>query len=249
VKNPITVSETTAVRTLVKSVPELWATCSDAESLARHLEAFGEITITRLEAETTVAWEGARASGTVTLEQSGWGTKVTMTAIAEQEQPIADTGPVAEEPLALDDPPVVAEAPAAAAPPVVEEPPIVTERSGVEQTPVPTPRPGFFARLFGRQRSRAAGAVSPSIGSQTPAPALTPAAPVSAEELPPEPTSVEQSPPEPASVRQPSPGPAQAEQPSPEPAQAEQQPSPEQAALDAALDSLGRAHHRPFSQS
>jgi hypothetical protein len=73
-------SEVTAVRTLVKSPPELWAVCSDAETLAQHLEAFGEIRITRLEPETTVAWEGDRASGTVRIEPSGWGTKVTVTA-------------------------------------------------------------------------------------------------------------------------------------------------------------------------
>ena len=72
--------EVTAGRTLVKSPPELWAVCSDAESLGQHLEAFGEIRITRLEPETTVAWEGDRASGTVRIEPSGWGTKVTVTA-------------------------------------------------------------------------------------------------------------------------------------------------------------------------
>ena len=36
-------TELTAVRTLVKSAPELWAVCSDADSLAQHLGAFGEI--------------------------------------------------------------------------------------------------------------------------------------------------------------------------------------------------------------
>jgi hypothetical protein len=70
----------TVQRTLVKSPPELWAELSDATALARHLGEFGEIRITRLEPETTVAWEGERASGTVELEKSGWGTKVTLTA-------------------------------------------------------------------------------------------------------------------------------------------------------------------------
>ncbi|MDE3129651.1 MAG: hypothetical protein KGL16_00725 [Acidobacteriota bacterium] len=73
-------SEVTAVRTLVKSAPELWGICSDAELLAQHLDAFGEIRITRLEPETTVAWEGDRASGTVRIEPAGWGTRVTVTA-------------------------------------------------------------------------------------------------------------------------------------------------------------------------
>src|SRR5581483_2333603 len=122
-------SELEATRTLVKSAPELWAQCSDPESLARHLHAFGEIRITRLEPETAVAWEGERASGTVRIEPSGWGTKVTLTAAAEEEgspEPQTDTE---SEPLA------VAGAAAAAS----AEPPR---------------RPGLLARLFGR-RARA----------------------------------------------------------------------------------------------
>ena len=69
-----------AQRTLVKSPPELWAELSDLDCLARHLGEFGEIQITRLEPEQTVAWEGEHASGTVRLEASGWGTRVTLTA-------------------------------------------------------------------------------------------------------------------------------------------------------------------------
>jgi hypothetical protein len=67
-------------RTIVKSPPELWAEVSDPESLARHLGAFGEIRITRLEPEATVAWEGDRVRGTVDLSPAGWGTKVRVTA-------------------------------------------------------------------------------------------------------------------------------------------------------------------------
>ena len=73
-------NELETARRLVKSAPELWAACSDPEVLGRHLHAFGEIRITRLEPETTVAWEGESACGTVVLEPSGWGTKVTLTA-------------------------------------------------------------------------------------------------------------------------------------------------------------------------
>ncbi|MGB0096635.1 MAG: hypothetical protein WBP81_29360, partial [Solirubrobacteraceae bacterium] len=73
-------TEHEASRTLVKSPPELWAECSDASSLARHLGAFGEIKLTRLEPETAVAWEGERVSGTVRLEPSGWGTRVVLSA-------------------------------------------------------------------------------------------------------------------------------------------------------------------------
>ena len=70
----------TAKRTLVKSPPELWEELSEVDGLAKHLGAFGEIKITKLEPEHTVAWEGEHASGTVSIEPSGWGTKVTLRA-------------------------------------------------------------------------------------------------------------------------------------------------------------------------
>jgi hypothetical protein len=70
-----------AKRTLVKSPPELWAELSDMTALARHLGEFGEIRITRTEPESVVEWEGDLASGSVRLEPSGWGTKVTLTAL------------------------------------------------------------------------------------------------------------------------------------------------------------------------
>ena len=78
---------TTAQRTLVKSPPEIWAEVSDTDALARHLGEFGEVRITRLEPETTVAWEGDRVRGTVALEASGWGTKVTLSADAPAPEP------------------------------------------------------------------------------------------------------------------------------------------------------------------
>src|SRR3954470_567208 len=86
---PDPMPEPRAQRTLVKSPPELWAEISDVATLARHLGEFGEIRITRLEAETTVVWEGDRACGTVELEPAGWGTKVTITASAFEEAPAA----------------------------------------------------------------------------------------------------------------------------------------------------------------
>jgi hypothetical protein len=79
----------TAKRTLVKSQPELWEELSEVERLAKHLGAFGEIRITKLEPEHKVAWEGEHASGTVSIEPSGWGTKVVLTAelTAEPDEP------------------------------------------------------------------------------------------------------------------------------------------------------------------
>jgi hypothetical protein len=77
-----------AKRTLVKSTPELWDEVSDLAALARHLGEFGEIRITRTEPQSVVEWEGDRASGAVRLERSGWGTKVTLSAVpAAVEQP------------------------------------------------------------------------------------------------------------------------------------------------------------------
>src|SRR3954447_9792019 len=76
-----------AKRTLVKSPPELWAELSDAAALARHLGEFGEIRITRTQPESVVEWEGDLASGSVQIEPSGWGTKVTLTAEPELDAP------------------------------------------------------------------------------------------------------------------------------------------------------------------
>jgi hypothetical protein len=97
-------------RTLVKSPPELWSELSEVERLARHLDAFGEIKITRLEPERTVAWEGEGASGTVSIEPSGWGTKVVLTARIEGEEPPPEPEPKPEP------------EPAAAVPAVLEPP-------------------------------------------------------------------------------------------------------------------------------
>ena len=87
-------------RTLVKSPPELWAELSEVDGLARHLGEFGEITITRAQPETTVAWEGDSARGIVELEPTGWGTKVTITAQVPEPEPVKPEAvePEPEEP-------------------------------------------------------------------------------------------------------------------------------------------------------
>src|SRR5215210_3214902 len=84
-----------ASRTLVKSPPELWAELSELGSLARHLGEFGEIRITRVDPESRVEWEADRASGTVRLEPSGWGTRVVLTV----DTPEAEPETVAPEPV------------------------------------------------------------------------------------------------------------------------------------------------------
>ncbi|HZG49032.1 MAG TPA: hypothetical protein VEY90_05885 [Thermoleophilaceae bacterium] len=98
----------TAKRTLVKSPPELWAELSEVDRLAVHLEAFGEIRITKLEPEHRVAWEGEHASGTVSIAPSGWGTKVTLTAELEAEPEPRAVAPAAPGPEAMDEEPVAA---------------------------------------------------------------------------------------------------------------------------------------------
>jgi hypothetical protein len=263
--------EPRAQRTLVKSPPELWAELSDIDSLARHLGEFGEIRITRLDPETTVAWEGDRACGTVALEPTGWGTKVTITAkLAEEEvvEPVAvkpEPEPVAAEPepepvAAEPEPePVAAEPepePVAVGPepePVAVEPepepePVAAEPEPEAIAPEPdappteAPKEGFFARLFGR-RSK----VEPVV-------AVEPEA-----EPEPEPVAAE---PEPVAVAvepEPEPEPV-AVAPEPEPDSVEPEPEPEpvrsvldveraEAILTGVLDDLGSAHHRPFSRT
>jgi hypothetical protein len=225
-------TENEASRTLVKSPPELWAECSDASSLARHLGQFGEIRITRLEPETAVAWEGEDVSGTVRLEPSGWGTRVILT-VQRREAPAVKLVPVPD--LEPDRPPQPEPTPTPAPPPPAAEEPVT------EEPPEVPVKLSLFARLFGRRRV-----------TQETQPA-------------PEPAAVEPEAVEPEAEPQPV-GPAPEPQPiglAPEPAAVEPEaepqpiglaPEPEpaedpSAALTAALDSLGQAHHRPFSRS
>jgi hypothetical protein len=83
-------------RTIVKSPPELWAELSDPAALARHLGELGEIRITRVEPEQKVEWEAEETSGTVLIDPSGWGTRVTLKVTREipaQESPHAPEAP------------------------------------------------------------------------------------------------------------------------------------------------------------
>ena len=208
-------------RTLVKSAPELWAECSDAASLARHLGAFGEIHITKLEPETAVAWEGAAASGTVRLESSGWGTRVTLTvteeavATAPEPEVAGDPDPEPELVVEPDPEPEVAVEPVAVEPEA--EPATVAE---------PAPRPSMFARL--RLSFRRRPGPEPEVLAVEPEPEVAEPEVAEPEAAQPEPEPVADAPPAPA----------------PEPAA----PGGE-AALVAALDSLGMAHHRPYSRA
>jgi hypothetical protein len=217
--------EPRAQRTLVKSPPELWAEISDLEALARHLGEFGEIRITRLEPETTVAWEGDRASGTVQLEPSGWGTKVTLTAelaaaVAQHEPvPVPQPAPVRIVPKPPPEPPPE---------PEPEPEPLPAAEAG---DPEPARRLGFFARLFGR---RVAAEPAPEAAEEEPAAGAPEPAAIEPEALEPEPD------PEPLAVE-------------PEIATAASEavtidPDRALAILTGVLDDLGSARHRPFSR-
>ena len=226
-------TEHEASRTLVKSPPELWAECSSAEALTRHLNgSFGDIRITRLEPETAVAWEGELASGTVRLEPSGWGTKVILTARPEdaaEPQPARKPEPAPEPEAARGGTRGSRRARAGADPrpePEPEPEPApepVAEAATPEITDAPA-RVGFMARMramFG--------------GGKTDEPvAVAEPEPVAAE---PEPDPAPA--PEPAPIAVPTPVTTFA---------AERAVDPE-AVLSAALDSLGQAHHRPFSRA
>lgn len=176
-----------AERRLVKSSPELWAEVSDQGSLGRRLHAFGEIRITGTDPESTVAWEGDAASGTVAIESAGWGTKVTLTVEVEQRP---------------------AAAPAPPAPPVEV---IATP----EPTATPASKPakqGFFARLFDFGPSTP-DPPRQATASDEPAPDPTPepeAAPEAAPEPMPDPIVVPEVEPE-VSTEAPEPAPISAE--------------------------------------
>jgi hypothetical protein len=216
--------QSTAERRLVKSPPELWAEVSCEDALGRRLAQFGEIRITRLEPETTVAWEGERASGTVELAPAGWGTKVVLTAL-----PAVERSPAAEStPEATTAPPPAAVAVEPATPPAAEE-----------------RKPGFLARLFRRPPAEPAPVAyrfppqpdpvqAPAAASPTPPPTAPDPSPPA---LGPEPTPPEL---DPAPTL---PTPAVAS-----PADAGLDTERTVEILTEVLDDLGAAHHRPFSR-
>jgi hypothetical protein len=254
-------TEHEASRTLVKSPPELWAECSSAEALSRHLNgSFGEIRITRLEPETAVAWEGELASGTVRLEPSGWGTKVIITArpedaaapvavaVAEPEA-VLEPGPEpgaravvrpGPDPVAVEKPEseVVAELPPEPEPAI--EP-------AVADAPAEPAKLGFFGRMkvmFGGGRATLTEPVTEPEAVAEPVQVAEPA-----QVAEPEAEAVGEAEPEPETEPEPQAG------ADPEP-EAGADPAPDceasvdpEVVLTAALDSLGQAHHRPFSRT
>ena len=75
-------------RTLVKSVPEVWAELSEDGVLARMFRGrFGEIRLTHLTPESSIEWEGELAAGLVELEPSVFGTRVRLSAVIAEAPP------------------------------------------------------------------------------------------------------------------------------------------------------------------
>lgn len=255
-------------RTLVKSPPELWAELSEVEGLERHLGAFGEIRITRAEPESAVAWEGEDASGTVELEPTGWGTKVTITAaVAQPEHDEPEPGAFEPEPAAPEPEPAPVgpdPEPAAATP---ESGPFDPDPDPFDPEPTPEPkRRGFFARWLYRERR----GVEPVPAQPAQALRKFPEADGPQWEAAPQAQSApEPEPPAPAPQDEPAQQPA-ADSITPdddadfefdfvvrrggeqlEPEEPRREPlAPERAreVLEAALENLGQAHHRPFSR-
>ena len=224
-----------ASRTLVKSPPELWAELSDLGALARHLGEFGEIRITKVDPESRVEWEADRASGTVRLEPSGWGTRVVLTVdtpepSAEDPEPEQQTVAQAIEAAKLE---------AAAEEPAAEEESELQPQPPAEPVVAEAPRKrGFWARLFGRKQL-------PPAAPRPHVPAHKPAAE--------EPALAEPEPEEPSAAEDKAFGTIEWEVPEPPAAEAEPEPEPEpvdpEQVLHGVLDTLGAAHHRPFSRS
>lgn len=219
-------TETTIQRTLVKSPPELWAELSDADALARHLEDFGEIRITRKEPETTVAWEGDRASGTVTIEPTGWGTRVVLTAAERQA---AAQGP--RERIAV------------AAQPGRQAEEESSDASGVQPAAldVPPARRGLLARLafWRRRRPRSPAQRAADAERRDQQRMAAGEAPARLRAGGDEPSELAQA------VAEAERGAADV---APRRSEPELAPGEAETVLARALDALGQAHHRPFSR-
>jgi hypothetical protein len=152
-------------RTLVKSPPELWAELSDAERLGHHFGEVGEIRVTKVEPECKVEWEADGAKGVVELEQSGWGTRVTLSLT--RELPVEDT-PQAEAPPELEPEPEPAPdalpelEPAGAAEPAPEPEPKPAGAAEPAPEPEPEPKPAGAAEPAPEPEPEPAGAAEPA---------------------------------------------------------------------------------------
>ncbi|MBI5310825.1 MAG: hypothetical protein HZB14_07365 [Actinobacteria bacterium] len=127
-------------RTLVKSPPEVWSELERVERLAELL-GDGTIEIVATKPESEIRWRGERASGTIEIAASGWGTRVKLTAEAAEATGVAAeaTGVEVEAPAKAPAPggPVDG-GPADGAGPQVKAGPATSVESIVEREPVAT---------------------------------------------------------------------------------------------------------------
>jgi hypothetical protein len=240
-------------RTLVKSPPELWSELSDPAALARHLGELGEVRIVHVEPEKTVEWAAENTTGSVSIQPSGWGTKVTLSVNREfvAPQPPALVQPQAPEQEQEVEPEPQEPVDATEVEPAPQEPVDATEvepASALAQEPEPARqrRRGFFARLFGRGRREQSAHLETLESTPTPGPAPDAFAAVrqalaQAGFAPPHPPMVAPDP-----VSEPAIADISAELLA---AEEEAATAEVTAVLAAVLDRLGAAHHRPFSRS
>ena len=243
-------------RTLVKSPPELWSELSEVERLANHLGEFGEIRISRLDPEHTVAWEGEHACGTVEIEAAGWGTKVTLKAEVKETEPPEAAEVVAQAPPPPAAAPVPPPAPASPITPRVvrdleawSASAAAIERHAQLDTPAARRAAERMAeraqrekkrRLFWPFRGRRSEPETPEVEACSEAPSMEVAGPEPLWSAPEPPAPA----PQPAFEPEPAPEPQAAPAPAEPPVDEERA----RAVLEAALDNLGSAHHRPFSR-
>jgi hypothetical protein len=136
-------------RTLVKSPPELWSELSDPAALARHLGELGElgeIRIVRVEPEKTVEWAAEHTTGTVSIQPSGWGTKVTLSverelvaATPSQAEPESAEPTDTAEPGDVGEPADAAEPTDTLEPIDAAEPQVAEIEPASEESPPPQP--------------------------------------------------------------------------------------------------------------
>lgn len=246
-------------RTLVKSAPEVWAELERVERLAELL-CDGTIEIVASRPESQIEWRGQRASGTIEIAASGWGTKVKLTAEAEEivlgagvlepgvtMEQAAETEPAQETETAPEsgvEAGAEREAEVGLEPETAESPEpetVVDLESELELEPVAETKSkpvGFWKRLFGK--------TAPAVETEV----VAGPEPETIAEPEPEPEVVAE--PEPEVVAEPEPE-AVAESKPEEPAESAPAPEPEsidyEALLTSVLDHLGSAHKRPFTHA
>ncbi|MHB8491281.1 MAG: hypothetical protein ACYDA6_03570, partial [Solirubrobacteraceae bacterium] len=283
-----------AVRTIVKSPPELWSELSDPAALARHLSELGpigEIKITRVEPEHKVEWQAPGASGAVELKPSGWGTKVTLSLShgpAEGEQDAVgaeaadDDGAPAAEPAEAAVKPAEASARAvahgASMPGSAEEPatPAIEVWPLSEQELARTKRlrarvKTFAKRLARRVRGGSVQQIAPAgsdaaeldaiaeqllgasavLASRREAPVPVPVATAANDPSHQAADAAAEEPRDQDAPSAPAGAPRDEEPDRERDAEPDTEPDRERSAelLNAVLDRLGEAHHRPFSRS